>query len=416
MTIKSTVSIVKTDEKGIEAAVRRAVDLAGGWQDIVTPNSKVLIKPNLFRPEPSGAGLVTDCRITEAVTKMVLESVPKSVIIGDGAGAGYDFGESVSTDEAFELSGTAAVAHRYGVELRNLNRDGFEEVSVGRPYVMKKVKIARTALESDVIINLPVMKTHIRTLVTLSLKNMKGVMPGAEKRKTHRLGLDKAIADLNSVVKSNYVIVDALAGMQGLWEYPHDRVEMGLILAGLDPIAVDTVGICLMGFDPAQVMHLQYYAARQGRKAVLSQVKVVGESITENRQYFKSSYEVLKSRYGGIRVIEGKDACSGCYGELMGALMAVKQFSNIDALSELVFIIGSPDVKEVTDRDKTVVFGKCARELAHLGSFAKGCPTMGDDMIRVICRTAGIDADLIISSRNHNRDRRWGDTKHLLKK
>ncbi|MCH8865199.1 MAG: DUF362 domain-containing protein, partial [Chloroflexi bacterium] len=314
------------------------------------------------------------------------------------------------------LSGTAAVARRYGVELRNLNRDGFEEVSVGHPYVMKKVKIARTALESDVIINLPVMKTHIRTLVTLSLKNMKGVMPGAEKRKSHRLGLDKAIADLNSVVKSNYVIVDALAGMQGLWEYPHDRVEMGLILAGLDPVAVDTVGTCLMGFDPAQVMHLQYFAARQGRKAVLSQVKVVGESLTKNRQNFKSSYEVLKSRYGGIRVIEGKDACSGCYGELMGALMAVKQFSNIDALSELVFIIGSPDVKEVTDRDKTVVFGKCARKLAHLGSFAKGCPTMGDDMIRVICRTAGIDADLIISSRNHARDRRWGDTKHLLKK
>ncbi len=49
-----------------------------------------------------------------------------------------------------------------------------------------------------------------------------------------------------SVVKSNYVIVDALAGMQGLWEYPHDRVEMGLILAGLDPIAVDTVVILLI--------------------------------------------------------------------------------------------------------------------------------------------------------------------------
>jgi uncharacterized protein (DUF362 family) len=416
MATKSTVSIIKADEKGIEAAVRKAADVAGGWQAIVTPNSKVLIKPNLCQPEPSGVGLVTDCRLTEAVTKMVLESGPESVIIGDGAGAGYDFSGSVSTDEAFILSGTSAVAHRYGVELRNLNRDAFEEVSIGRPYVMKKVKIARTVLESDVIINLPIMKTHIRTLVTLSLKNMKGVMPGVEKRKTHRLGLDKAIADLNSVVKSNYVFVDALAAMQGLWEYPHDRVEMGLILAGADPVAVDTVGTCLMGFDPAQVMHLQYFAARQGRKAVLSEVNVVGESINENRLNFKSSYEVLKSRYGGIRVIEGKDACSGCYGELMGALMAVRQFSNVDALNELVFIIGSPEIKEDTVQDKTVVFGKCASKLAHLGSFAKGCPTMGDDMIRVICRTAGIDADSIISSRNRNRDQKWGDTRHLLKK
>ena len=70
--MKSTVSIIKVDEKGVEAAVRRAVDLAGGWQDIVHPGSRVLIKPNLFRPEPSGTGLVTDCRITEAVTNMVL--------------------------------------------------------------------------------------------------------------------------------------------------------------------------------------------------------------------------------------------------------------------------------------------------------------------------------------------------------
>nr|MBC8476911.1 DUF362 domain-containing protein [Dehalococcoidia bacterium] len=265
--MKDRVSIVSAGEIGVEAAVRQAVDLAGGLPELITPRSKVLIKPNLCRPEPSGRGITTDCRVTEAVTRLVLELKPQSVIIGEGAGAGYDFSGSTSTEEAFRVSGTADVAARLGVELRNLNRDEWEEVSVKNPYIMDRVKIARTVLESDVTISIPVIKTHQRTLVTLSLKNTKGVLPGAEKRKTHALGLDKAIADLNSVAKPSYVVVDGLVGMQGLWAYPQDKVEPGLILAGREPYAVDTVGTYLMGFSPSQVMHLQYFAARQRQKA-----------------------------------------------------------------------------------------------------------------------------------------------------
>jgi len=56
---------------------------------------------------------------------------------------------------------------------------------------------------------------------------MKGVMPGPEKKKTHQLGLELAIADLNSVVKPHFTVVDGLVGMEGLWEYPDDCVNLG---------------------------------------------------------------------------------------------------------------------------------------------------------------------------------------------
>ena len=412
--MKNRVSIVSAGENGIEAAVRQAIDLAGGLPDLITPRSKVLVKPNLCSPQPSGTGITTDCRVTEAVTKIVLELKPKSVIIGEGAGAGYDFSGSTSTEEAFRVSGTAEVAHRLGVELRNLNNDKWEEVSVKNSYIMDKVKIARTALESDVIISLPVLKTHLRTLITLSLKNMKGVLPGAEKRKTHALGLDKAIADLNSLVKPSYVVVDALAGMQGLWEYPQDKVEMGLILAGREPCAVDTVGTYLMGFNPAQIMHLQYFAARQRQQADLEHVMVVGEPLESHRRSFKSGYDVFRARYPGVNIIAGESACTGCYGELMGALTAMKEFGDSDALTELTVILGNASRDEVSVTEKTVILGKCARRLAHLGTFAKGCPPMGEDIIRTICRTAGSDADGVIASLDRERNRRWEETKHLL--
>lgn len=413
--MKKRVSIVRADESGIEAAVRQAIHLAGGLREIITADSRVLVKPNLCWPEPSGMGFTTDCRVTEAVTKIVLELKPKSVIIGEGSSAGWDFDSSHSTEEAFRVSGTADVAKKLGVEMRNLNRDAYEEVTLTNSYVINSIRIAKTALESDVIISIPVLKTHLRTLVTLSLKNMKGVLPGAEKRKTHRLGLDKAIADLNSVVKPNHVVVDALAGMQGLWEYPQDRFDLGLIIAGADPIAVDTVGTYLMGFDPSQVMHLQYFAGRQGAKADLSQVTVVGESIQANRQHLRSGFDVFKSRYPGVHIIEGRSVCSSCIGELLGALFAIRKFGQDYALDDLTIILGNPSPDEIVAKAKTVVFGKCAKNLAHFGTYLKGCPPMSNDMIQAICEISRINGDSVITYRNQDRQRRWRETRPLLK-
>jgi len=412
MAVNEIVSIVKVDESGIENAVRQAIDLSGGLAGIVKPDSRVLIKPNLFRPEPSGRGLTTDCRVTEAVAKVVLEQGPKSVIIGEGSGAGYDFDGSHSTEEAFRVSGTADVARRLGIELCNLNRDAFVEVKIDNPYVMDRVRVARTALESDVIISVPVLKTHNRTLVTLSLKNMKGVMPGAEKRKSHRLGLDKAIADLNSVVRPSFVVVDVLAGMQGLWDYPQDRFELGLVMAGRDPVVVDTAGTYLMGFDPAQVMHLQYFARRQRTPADLSRIELVGEAIEEHRQSLKSGFQVVKSRYPGVTIIEGESACTGCTGELIGALAAIKGAGYEQALEALTIIMGNPSTPSTTTR--TVVLGKCAQRLASLGCHVKGCPPHDDDMIKAIGKVCGIDTEFIIASRNQAREKMWAETRALL--
>lgn len=412
--MKNKVAIVSAEKNGVEAAVRQAVALTGGLAELITPRSQVLIKPNLCRPEASGTGTTTDCRVTEAVARTVLEMGPSSVIIGEGAGAGYDFSGSVSTDDAFRISGTADAARRLGIELRNLNSDEWEEVAISNPYIMDRVKIARTVLESDVVISVPVLKTHLRTIVTLSLKNSKGILPGTEKRKTHALGLDKAIADLNSVVKPGYVVVDGLAGMQGLWEYPRDRIEPGLILAGKEPCAVDTVGTCLMGFNPSQIMHLQYFAARQRQKADLDHVEIVGESLQAHRKNFKPAHAVLQSRYPGVHIIEGPSACSGCYGELMGTLAAMKAFADSGSLDELTVIMGNPARERVAATDTTIVLGKCARKFAPLGTFVRGCPPMCEEIIQAICSTTGADADKVIASLNQDRSQRWEETKHQL--
>ena len=407
------VSIVKVQGDRIEEAVRQAVSLAGGLEKAIRSDTKVLVKPNLCRPAPSGSGHVTDCRVTEAITKMVLELGPRSVVIGEGAAAGYDFAGAHSTEEAFRASGVEEVARRLGVEIRNLNRDEVVEVKVERAYCMDKVKIARTALESDFIISVPVMKTHIRTLISLSLKNMKGVLPGEEKRKTHRLGLDMGIADLNSVVKPDFALVDGLVALEGWWQDPEDRVEMGILIAGSDPVAVDAVGAYLMDFDPKQIMHLQYVARRQGSITDLDHIEILGESIEARRRSFKSAFEVFKERYPGISIILGESACTGCICEMIGALSHVREAGFGEAMEGLKVIVGDPPEREVRS-GKVLLFGKCAKHLAGIGPHVQGCPPREEEAVKAVCHLCGVDANEVISSRDRMRQRIWQATKANL--
>jgi len=408
--LRRKVSIVKVEADRVEEAVRQAVSLAGGLEKAIRPDTTVLIKPNLCRPAPPGSGHVTDCRVIEAITRMVLELGPSSVVIGEGAAAGYDFAGSHSTEEAFRVSGVEEVARRLGVKTRNLNRDEVVEVKVEQPYCMKKIKIARTALESDFIISLPVMKTHIRTLISLSLKNMKGVLPGQEKRKTHRLGLDMGIADLNSVVLPDFALVDGLVALEGWWKDPEDRVEMGILIAGSDPVAVDAVGAYLMDFDPKQIMHLQYVARKEGSATDLDQIEILGESIAARRRSFKSAFEVFQERYPGISIILGESACTGCICEMIGALSHVKEAGFGEAMEGLRVIVGDPPEREVTS-GKVLLFGKCAKRLAGIGPYLPGCPPAEEEALKAICQLSCVDASEVISSRDRMRERIWQATK-----
>jgi uncharacterized protein (DUF362 family) len=405
------VAIARADKGNIELAVRQALGLAGGLEELIDGSSRVLIKPNLCMPAPSGTGVLTNARVTEAVTRVILELGPRSVIIGDGAIAGYDF-PGFSTHQTFAESGMTEVARKLGVELRNLNTDRVSEVTVREPHVMEKVKVAKTAIDSDVIISVPVLKTHIRTHITLSLKNMKGIMPGAEKRKSHRIGLDLAITDLISVVRPDYAVIDATVGMEGLWKTPQDSREVGLILAGRDALSVDIVGTLVMGVDPNQVMHLQYIAKQTGASGSLDEIEILGEPLEKHQHKFVTGFEAFEKNFPEVTIVQGESACSGCTNELVSAIMYLKEAGYHEALKGLNAIIGNPDTPDL--QDKTAVFGKCAKGLSGLGHYAGGCPPKEDDMIRALCELCAADFDRVIATRDEVRRNLWKASKDLL--
>ena len=407
------VALIKQNEQGIEQTVRTAIDTAGGLKELLTGDSKVIIKPNLNQPAASGSGLVTDARVTEAVTKAVLDCSPGSVKIADGAAAGYDFIGAVSTGESFRMSGTEEIARRLGVEIVNCNADDFVDLTIENPYVMDRVKLSKTVYEADVIISVPVLKTHHRTITTISLKNMKGVMLGEEKRKTHLLGLDPGIADLISVIKPHYTVVDALTIMQGNWE-PEDKRELGLILAGASPHATDYIGTYLIGFDPGKVMHLTYSMKREGISLDMETIEVLGESLEESRAFFKTGFDVIRSRYPEVSIIEGKSSCSGCIGQLIGALSNIRAAGFGDNLSGITVVMGSP-VEERVPEEKVLFLGKCSAHYGDKKNSISGCPPKEETIIKKLGELCGFPVNAVIEQRDRQRKQTWESTKKALR-
>jgi uncharacterized protein (DUF362 family) len=393
--IKSVVSIVKAGQD-VEAAVREAIRMAGGLEDLIGPKSRVLIKPNIASRDRSGTGKVTDARVTEAVAKIVLERKPSRAVIGEGSAVGFDFPDLQDTMMALEESGTKAAAEKLKVPVVDLNRDAPREVEIPGALVMKTVKIARTVLESDVIVSVPVMKTHIRSAVTLSLKNMKGIMPGGEKRKTHRLGLELAIADLISVVRPHFAVVDGLVGMEGLWEYPDDCVRVGVVGASRDPVALDSVFARVMGVEAQEVMHLQYCQNRGLGIADPERIEAVGVPIAEARNPFRRAFEVVKSRYPGLTVLAEK-ACTGCTNEFISTLIYIRLAQQVDKLNGLTVVLG--EAPEALPGQKVVVIGKCAQKLEGQFPFVPGCPPGLDEITKKICEACEIDVQLVFRKR-----------------
>jgi uncharacterized protein (DUF362 family) len=390
------VSMVRLRNEDVDGAVREAVSLTDGFEAVGWEGAKVLVKPNVAIPAKTGTGIVTDARVVEAVTKLVLERNPRRVVIAEGSSVGYDFPTRLDSIRCMEIAGIGDVARTLGVEVVDLNRDEHVEVRARDAFVMKRFAIARTAAEADVIVSLPVIKTHVRTGITCGLKNMKGILPGDEKRRTHRLGLDGGIVDLNRVAKPTFTVVDGIIGVQGAWGSDSDAVDsvpLDLIFAGNDVVAVDAVCATVVGFDVGEILHIQRAAEASLGVCDMRLIEVRGERIASVKHPFIPFLTAARDMFGGANIIE-KNTCTGCMGESVSAFIYLNKAGFYDKLRGLTMIMGTPE--EIPSlKGKPVVIGRCAKEYRHLGVFVPGCPPHGMKINDAVCQALQIDQDVV---------------------
>jgi uncharacterized protein (DUF362 family) len=271
----SVVAIVKGTDP-VEATVGALERVRSDVENVLSVKRPVLIKPNYINSKHPSTGITTDGRVVEGIVKFLQGLKVKEIMIGEGSGFGDTF-------DAFKVAGVDAVAERWGVKVVDFNRDEFAEIYPPNPLSLKRVKVAKTPLKST-IISVPKLKLHRLAGVTLSLKNMMGAL--ASKGVMHDGHLSENIVDLASVLRPSVSVVDGIIAGEG-HETSGNPVEMGLVIAGTDPVAVDAVGAAVMGIRPAEVKHLVLAEKKGLGTCNLRKITVVGERIRKVRRKFR---------------------------------------------------------------------------------------------------------------------------------
>jgi uncharacterized protein (DUF362 family) len=253
--MKPRVSIVRV-EGSVEDAVRSAVDLLGGMGEFANPGGSYLIKPNLFTTISAERGATTDPRIFMALAEMIAEAGAKSVVGECPATGSY-----ARPDIVFDGLGVREICREAGVEINVLDRE--EPVRVENPdaEIVKEFWFPRFSLKCDGIVNVPKLKTHTLTKLTCAVKNLFGLQQGGTKANHHvRTGNDpeafsRLLVDLYGCINGHVAlnVVDAVVAMEGEGPTTGDPVDLGLIIAGEDAVAVDLVASAVMGWEPLEV-------------------------------------------------------------------------------------------------------------------------------------------------------------------
>jgi uncharacterized protein (DUF362 family) len=204
---------------------------------------KVLVKPNIVSRESYPT--TTHPQVLASVLDFLLAHECQ-VVVADGPA--FDAGNS---DRILSGHALGAVCRARGIELKNLHKHGFRKVRAKGI----SLEVSSLAFDFDCVISLPVLKPHKHCRMTGALKNQFGFLRNRERIMMHaRLkSLSQGIAEVNSVVRPSFFIVDAVNTYTHANERRHggNEVRLGRMLAGRDPVALDALGLELLkGAEP----------------------------------------------------------------------------------------------------------------------------------------------------------------------
>ena len=219
----------------------------------------VLLKPNLVEFDPTTA-INTEPRLIAATVLAFRRLGAASVRVAEGPGHRRDVQDVVTR------SGLADALAGVQAPFVDLNAAAMRRVSLRSRYTeLGELWLPAPVLDAAVVVSMPKMKTHHWAGVTLSLKNLFGTLPGRvygwPKNVLHWAGIDQSILDIAGSVRPAYAIIDGIVGMEGNGPISGEPVDSGVLVFADDPVAADTVGSSLMGFDPDRIP----YIAEAGR-------------------------------------------------------------------------------------------------------------------------------------------------------
>ncbi len=355
---------------------------------------KVLLKPNAGRLASKGEGITTDPQVVAAAIDAFKQ-----------AGADVSVGESpitgVNAMEAFESTGITAVTLERNCRLIDMDKRPFVPLEIPEGRAIKEIKVCADVFDHDIIVSIPVMKIHMHTIATLSLKNMKGCLWRRSKVDLHMLPmlndmneipLNVAIADMSGVLRPHLSIVDGTVGMEGMGPSGGKAKKLGLVVAGTDAFAVDSIACRLMGLCAEDIPHLRMGAERGYGLIDIEKIKIHPETWMNLVSPFSPPPDNLSIEFPEFNILD-KNSCSACQSTL---ILFLKKYGKVipDYFPENTAIniaIGKGHDKVPKN---TICIGNCMAKFKQQ-KFVKGCPPVGSEILKTITGKTSLDSDKV---------------------
>jgi len=260
----------------ISEAIERQFELLGGLGRFVKPGDTVLLKPNFIAPRPQHCATQTDPAVI-IETARLLKDFGARPFVGDSPAWGNVFGciKALKLEEPLK---------RLSVPIKQLDKLRKCRIGTGNTVV----GISSAALDADVIINLPKLKTHQQLLVTFAVKNMFGCVSGKRKALWHFARGRKAddfcrlLIDIFRFLNPALTIIDAVVAMDGAGPIRGRARELGYLIGGTEPMACEMVCCKLVNIRPEDVPIVRTAKQTGFGCCELDRIKIVGDTLPED--------------------------------------------------------------------------------------------------------------------------------------
>ena len=390
-------------------SVKKAVELSGGLENLPF-NAKLFIKPNIvfWTKEVNFPkwGVITTSRVVEDMVMLLKDRGIDNITIGEGTVL-FNPKDKDTVAHAFESLGYNALKKRYGVRLLNIFEGKFEKTDLGDGV---ELSFNADILHSDLVADLPVLKTHAQTVISLGIKNLKGTIDIPSRKKCHspdpNKDLNFMISKLADKMPPIFTLIDGIYSNERGPSFDGKLRRSNILIASTDILSADFVGAKALGYEPAEIPHLVHAANFRHRPLDLSDVDIIGESLdaVTSRHEYSFPYNTdgtlpLPMERLGIKGLSYRKYdlslctyCSGINGVILTALAYAwkkKPWDDVEVLSGKT-MTPTPGMK------KTILLGKCMyqanknhpdiREMIAV----KGCPPNPKDIVSAF-HQAGIE-------------------------
>jgi uncharacterized protein (DUF362 family) len=282
-TARSDVAILAADtyDGRLVDVIRRGTELLG----IAVAGRRVVLKPNFVEFDPQSV-INTNPVLIAAALEAFRAMGASDVVVAEGPGHRRD------NEYILTASGLNDILKDTRGRYIDLNADAVRSIpSASRFSKLGTLHYAATVAEADLLVSMPKMKMHHWAGVTLSMKNLFGIMPGAvygwPKNLLHYAGLQQSIIDINATLPvERFNIVDGIVGMEGNGPIQGTARKSGVLVFGADPVAVDATTARLMGIEPARIWYIAQAARFLGNMGD-DRIDQRGEELTRHAQEYQ---------------------------------------------------------------------------------------------------------------------------------